>query len=60
MAYEDAITETSTDAAPWWVVPADHKWVRDVAVAALLLETFRRLDPQYPPPDPGLDGLSVE
>jgi hypothetical protein len=42
------------------VVPADHKWVRDVAVAALLLETFRRLDPQYPPPDPGLDGLSVE
>jgi PPK2 family polyphosphate:nucleotide phosphotransferase len=60
MAYEDALTETSTDAAPWWVVPADHKWVRDVAVAALLLETFRRLDPQYPPPDPGLDGLSVE
>jgi len=59
-AYEDAITETSTDAAPWWVVPADHKWVRDVAVATLLLEAFRRLDPQYPPPDPRLDGLSIE
>ena len=60
VAYEDAISETSTDAAPWWVVPADRKWVRDVAVATLLLDTFRRLDPQSPPPDPRLDGLSVE
>ena len=59
-AYEEAISETSTVAAPWWVVPADRKWVRDVAVATLLLETFRRLDPQFPPPDPRLDGLSVE
>jgi PPK2 family polyphosphate:nucleotide phosphotransferase len=59
-AYEDAITETSTDDAPWWVVPGDHKWVRDVAVATLLLDTFRRLDPQYPPADPSLDGVIVE
>jgi PPK2 family polyphosphate:nucleotide phosphotransferase len=59
-AYEDAISETSTDTAPWWVVPANHRWVRDVAVTMLLLDTFRRLDPQFPPPDPRLDGLSVE
>jgi PPK2 family polyphosphate:nucleotide phosphotransferase len=59
-AYEDAISETSTDTAPWWVVPADRRWVRDVAVTMLLLDTFRRLDPQFPPPDPRLDGLSVE
>jgi PPK2 family polyphosphate:nucleotide phosphotransferase len=59
-AYEEAITETSTDAAPWWVVPSDRKWVRDVAVATLLLETFRRLDPQFPPADPSLDGVIVE
>jgi PPK2 family polyphosphate:nucleotide phosphotransferase len=58
--YEDAISATSTDAAPWWVVPGDRKWVRDVAVATLLLETFRRLDPQFPPPDPRVDGLTVE
>ena len=57
--YERAITETSTEWAPWHVVPADRKWVRDVAVATLLLETIRALDPQYPPPDPGLDGLVV-
>ncbi len=59
-AYEEAITETSTDVAPWWIVPSDHKWVRDVAVATLLLETFRRLDPQFPPADPSLDGVVVE
>jgi PPK2 family polyphosphate:nucleotide phosphotransferase len=59
-AYEDAIAETSTEAAPWWVVPSDRKWVRDVAVATLLLEAFRRLDPQFPPPDPSLDGVIVE
>lgn len=58
--YQDAITETSTDHAPWWIVPSDRKWVRDVAVANLLLDAFRRLDPQFPPPDPGLNGVSVE
>jgi polyphosphate kinase 2 (PPK2 family) len=59
-AYEEAIAETSSHHAPWWIVPSDRKWVRDVVVANLLLDTFRRLDPQFPPPDPGLDGLSVE
>ena len=59
-AYEEAISETSTDVAPWWVVPGDHKSVRDAAVTALLLETFRRLDPQFPPADPSLDGVTVE
>ena len=59
-AYEEAITETSTDIAPWWIVPGDRKWVRDIAVATLLLETLRRLDPQFPPADPSLDGVIVE
>ena len=54
------ITETSTDAAPWYIVPADRKYVRDVAVAALLVSTFRGLDPQIPSPDPSLDGIVVE
>ena len=58
-AYEEVITATSTEAAPWYVVPADHKWVRDVAVATLLVSTFRHIDPQLPPPDPSLDGLVV-
>ena len=58
--YEEAITHTSSEHAPWYVVPGDHKWVRDVAVARLLVATFRRLDPQLPPADAKLGGLRVE
>jgi len=58
-AYEDAIRETSTEAAPWHVVPADRNWARNLAVAEILLEALERLDPQLPPPDPAIDGLRV-
>jgi polyphosphate kinase 2 (PPK2 family) len=58
--YDAAISATSTSWAPWHVVPADHKWVRDVAVAELLVDVFRRLDPQIPEPEAGLEGLVVE
>jgi PPK2 family polyphosphate:nucleotide phosphotransferase len=58
--YEEAITATSTGWAPWYVVPADHKWVRDVAVASLLVHVFTKLDPHIPDPEPGLEGLVVE
>jgi PPK2 family polyphosphate:nucleotide phosphotransferase len=57
-AYDDAISETSTAWAPWHVVPADRKWARNVAVATLLVETLRELDPRLPEPE-GLDGLTV-
>jgi PPK2 family polyphosphate:nucleotide phosphotransferase len=50
-AYTDALRETDTDAAPWYVVPSDRKWYRNWAVAALLAETLEELAPQYPPPD---------
>ena len=58
--YEAAISATSTSWAPWYVVPADHKWVRDVAVASLLVDVLTRLDPQIPAPEAGLEGLVVE
>lgn len=57
--YETAITETSTEWSPWYVVPADRKWVRDVAVASLLVHALEQLDPQIPPPEEGLEGLVV-
>jgi PPK2 family polyphosphate:nucleotide phosphotransferase len=51
-AYEEALAETSTDEAPWYVIPADRKWFRDLAVATILAETLSAMDPQYPePPD---------
>jgi PPK2 family polyphosphate:nucleotide phosphotransferase len=58
-AYEEAIAETSCAEAPWYVVPADHNWVRNLAVAEILVEALARLDPQLPPPDPELAGLEV-
>jgi PPK2 family polyphosphate:nucleotide phosphotransferase len=47
-AYEEALTETATEHAPWYVIPADRNWVRNYAVATVLVEALRRLDPQYP------------
>ena len=57
-AYEEALTATSTDWAPWHVIPADRNWVRNLAVANVLVEALRRLDPQFPFPG-GLAGLLV-
>jgi PPK2 family polyphosphate:nucleotide phosphotransferase len=59
-AYEDALSRTSTTWAPWYVVPADRNWVRNLAVAKLLLETLEELDPQLPPPEDGIDGVHIE
>ena len=51
-AYEDALERCSTDWAPWYVIPADRKWVRNLAVSEVLAETLEELDPHYPPVDP--------
>jgi len=47
-AYEDAIEETSTKWAPWYIIPANHKWFRNLAVATALVQTLKDLDPQPP------------
>ena len=59
-AYEEALTETSTEWASWHVVPADRNWVKAVAVARLLVDALERLDPQLPEPEPGIEGLRIE
>ena len=50
VAYADALRETSTAAAPWYVIPADHKWYRNWAVSRILIDTLRGIDPRYPEP----------
>ncbi|MCB9845129.1 MAG: polyphosphate kinase 2 family protein [Phycisphaeraceae bacterium] len=50
-AFEDALSECSTEHAPWHVIPADRKWFRNYAVASLVLETLRSLDPHPPAAD---------
>jgi PPK2 family polyphosphate:nucleotide phosphotransferase len=50
-AYEAVLARCSTEAAPWYVVPADRKWYRNWAVSRLLLEHLEQLGPAYPQPD---------
>jgi len=59
-AYHDAIERTTTAAAPWYVVPADRNWVRNLAVAKILLHHLEKLDPKLPPPEEGIEGLVVQ
>ena len=47
-AYDEALTATSTQGAPWYVIPADRNWVRNLAVATVLVDCLRRLDPRFP------------
>ncbi|HVN99153.1 MAG TPA: PPK2 family polyphosphate kinase [Steroidobacteraceae bacterium] len=49
-AFGDMLGQCSTPHAPWYVVPADHKWLRDLAVAQILVQTLRELAPRFPPP----------
>jgi PPK2 family polyphosphate:nucleotide phosphotransferase len=48
-AYEDALNKTSTDYAPWYVIPANHNWFRNLAVSSILAHTIDDLKPAYPP-----------
>ena len=50
-AYEIMLDRCSTAQAPWHVIPADRKWARNAAVAAIVRETLEAMDPQYPRPD---------
>jgi polyphosphate:nucleotide phosphotransferase, PPK2 family len=47
-AYEDAITETGTKAAPWYIVPADKKWFTRYVVSEIVKHTLEQIDPQSP------------
>jgi PPK2 family polyphosphate:nucleotide phosphotransferase len=49
-AYELALDKCSTAWAPWHVIPADHKWARNAAIAAIVRETLEEMNPQYPKP----------
>jgi PPK2 family polyphosphate:nucleotide phosphotransferase len=48
-AFDEALSKTSTDVAPWYVIPANRKWFRNLAVATILADTIADLKPTYPP-----------
>src|SRR6201991_688268 len=59
-AYEDAVNLTSTPWAPWYIVPADHKWYRNLVVARVVCATLEAMDPRWPEPDADLEGYALE
>jgi PPK2 family polyphosphate:nucleotide phosphotransferase len=59
-AYATALAETSTETAPWYIVPSDHKWLRNLVISRLLVERLEGLKMAFPPPDPALAALVIE
>lgn len=51
-AYQDLIRHTSTPHAPWYVVPADHKWFARVVIGSTIVQALEKLDPKFPRVDP--------
>jgi len=58
-AYEDALSLCSTPWAPWYVVPANHKWYRNLVVADVLTRTLTEMGPDYPPPQVDVAKLEI-
>jgi PPK2 family polyphosphate:nucleotide phosphotransferase len=59
-AYEEVLSRTSTPWAPWYIVPADRKWYRNLVVATTLVETLESLDMRFPEPEDDLGSVVVE
>jgi PPK2 family polyphosphate:nucleotide phosphotransferase len=58
-AFEDAVNRCSTPYAPWYVVPANKKWYRNLVVARTIADTLEALDPRFPAAEKGLDKVEV-
>jgi polyphosphate kinase 2 (PPK2 family) len=58
-AFSEMLRETSTSYAPWYLVPANRNWLRDLAVGEILADTLDDLDPRYPPAPAGVEGTTV-
>ncbi len=59
-AYEAVFKKTSTARAPWYIVPANRKWYRDLVISSILVETLEGLKMEYPPAEENLAGVVVE
>jgi PPK2 family polyphosphate:nucleotide phosphotransferase len=59
-AFEEAIARTATGFAPWYVVPADKKWFRNLVISEILVQTLDGLDLAYPPAMAGLEKIRID
>jgi len=58
-AYEQMLSRTSTEYAPWYIVPSNRKWYRNLVVGTVLAETLEELDMKYPPVVEDLENVVV-
>ena len=58
-AYQDALTHCNTDYAPWYIIPSNRKWYRDLVITRTIVETLEDMNPKYPPAEPGLDKVVI-
>jgi PPK2 family polyphosphate:nucleotide phosphotransferase len=59
-AYEDVLSKTSTEWAPWYIVPANRNWYRNLVILDVLITTLQDLKMQYPEPQANLDKIVIE
>jgi PPK2 family polyphosphate:nucleotide phosphotransferase len=59
-AYEDVLSKTSTKYAPWFIVPANRKWFRDLVISSVLVDTLKSLKMKFPESEENLEGVVVE
>jgi PPK2 family polyphosphate:nucleotide phosphotransferase len=59
-AYQDALSKTSTEWAPWYIVPSDRKWYRNLVIASVIVDCLQKLEMSFPTPEESLDGVVVE
>jgi len=59
LAFQDMLNECTTNVAPWHVIPADQKWYRNVAIMRVIVDTLRKMDPQFPESD-DLSGVVID
>jgi len=58
-AYEDALTLCNAKCAPWYVIPANRKWYRNLAVSSILVKTMEQMDLRYPDPVPNIESYVI-
>lgn len=58
-AYEEALSRTATEIAPWYIIPANRKWYRNLAVATIVTETVAALNPGFPKPDFDVSAIDI-
>ena len=58
-AYEDALSRCSTPWAPWYIIPANRKWYRNLVISQIIVDTLEKLDMRFPPPLPNADEIVI-